>query len=80
MIKMIFFFLCQILEDWCYERAFQVLAAPVKQAQQLGLHFNSQVSFFFFLIDPPSPIPWCLPLHAREFKVCGGISGNNFHG
>ncbi|ROT71656.1 mitochondrial import inner membrane translocase subunit TIM44 [Penaeus vannamei] len=33
----------EILKDWCYERAFSVLATPVKQAYQLGFKFDSKV-------------------------------------
>lgn len=33
----------EILQDWCYERAFSILATPVKQAYQLGFTFDSKV-------------------------------------
>ncbi|MCL4125631.1 UNVERIFIED_CONTAM: hypothetical protein GTU68_007090 [Idotea baltica] len=33
----------QVLKDWCYERAYQVLASPVNQAKQLGFYFDSKV-------------------------------------
>ncbi|XP_037781166.1 mitochondrial import inner membrane translocase subunit TIM44-like [Penaeus monodon] len=33
----------EVLKDWCYERAFSVLATPVKQAYQLGFKFDSKV-------------------------------------
>ncbi|XP_076063042.1 mitochondrial import inner membrane translocase subunit TIM44 [Oratosquilla oratoria] len=33
----------EILKDWCYERAFGILSQPVKQAQQLGLLFDSKI-------------------------------------
>ncbi|XP_071534869.1 mitochondrial import inner membrane translocase subunit TIM44 isoform X2 [Panulirus ornatus] len=33
----------EILQDWCYERAYSVLATPVKQAFQLGFTFHSKV-------------------------------------
>ncbi|XP_063883064.1 mitochondrial import inner membrane translocase subunit TIM44-like isoform X1 [Scylla paramamosain] len=33
----------EVLQDWCYERAYSLLATPVKQAYQLGLKFDSKV-------------------------------------
>ncbi|XP_069936060.1 mitochondrial import inner membrane translocase subunit TIM44 isoform X2 [Cherax quadricarinatus] len=33
----------EILRDWCYERAYSVIATPVKQAFQLGFTFDSKV-------------------------------------
>ncbi|XP_047480785.1 mitochondrial import inner membrane translocase subunit TIM44-like [Penaeus chinensis] len=33
----------EVLKDWCYERAFSVLATPVKQAYHLGFKFDSKV-------------------------------------
>jgi import inner membrane translocase subunit TIM44 len=33
----------EILEDWCYEAPFNVLATPIRQARQLGYHFDSRV-------------------------------------
>lgn len=33
----------EILEDWCYEAPFSVLATPIRQAKQLGYHFDSRV-------------------------------------
>ncbi|KAB7494000.1 Mitochondrial import inner membrane translocase subunit TIM44 [Armadillidium nasatum] len=32
-----------VLEDWCYERAFNILAAPVKQIEQLGFKLESKI-------------------------------------
>ena len=32
-----------ILEDWCYEAPFNILATPIRQAKQLGYHFDSKV-------------------------------------
>ncbi|KAK3878972.1 hypothetical protein Pcinc_016416 [Petrolisthes cinctipes] len=33
----------EVLRDWCYERAFSILATPVKQAYQMGFTFDSKV-------------------------------------
>ncbi|XP_050701927.1 mitochondrial import inner membrane translocase subunit TIM44-like isoform X1 [Eriocheir sinensis] len=33
----------EVLQDWCYERAYSLLATPVKQAFQLGFTFDSKV-------------------------------------
>lgn len=33
----------EVLQDWCYERAYSVLATPVKQAYHLGFIFDSKV-------------------------------------
>ena len=33
----------QVLQDWCYERAYSILSTPVKQAYQLGFVFDSKV-------------------------------------
>lgn len=33
----------EILQDWCFEAPFNVLATPLKQAQQLGLVIHSRV-------------------------------------
>ncbi|KAG7161155.1 mitochondrial import inner membrane translocase subunit TIM44-like [Homarus americanus] len=33
----------EVLRDWCFERAYSVLATPVKQAYQLGFIFDSKV-------------------------------------
>ena len=33
----------EILEDWCYEAPFNVLATPVRQVKQLGYQMHSQV-------------------------------------
>jgi len=33
----------EILEDWCYEASFNVLATPIRQARSLGLILDSQV-------------------------------------
>jgi len=33
----------EILEDWCYEASFNVLAAPIRQARTMGLILDSQV-------------------------------------
>jgi import inner membrane translocase subunit TIM44 len=33
----------EVLQDWCSEAAFNVLATPVRQAQQLGYVFDSKV-------------------------------------
>ncbi|GBM64398.1 Mitochondrial import inner membrane translocase subunit TIM44 [Araneus ventricosus] len=33
----------EILKDWCYEGAFNVLSAPIKQAQTLGYYFDSKI-------------------------------------
>ncbi|XP_037073048.1 mitochondrial import inner membrane translocase subunit TIM44-like isoform X2 [Pollicipes pollicipes] len=32
-----------ILQDWCYEATFNVLAQPVRTARQLGYHYDSKV-------------------------------------
>lgn len=32
-----------ILQDWCYEGAFSVIATPLKQAKQLGYYLDSKV-------------------------------------
>jgi len=33
----------EILEDWCYEASFNVLAAPIRQARTMGLILDSTV-------------------------------------
>lgn len=33
----------EILEDWCYEATFNQLATPIRQARQLGYHYDSRV-------------------------------------
>ena len=33
----------EILSDWCYEGAYNILATPIKRAQQMGLHFDSRI-------------------------------------
>lgn len=33
----------EILKDWCHEAAFNVLATPIRQAQQLGYRFDSRI-------------------------------------
>ncbi|XP_045597183.1 mitochondrial import inner membrane translocase subunit TIM44 isoform X2 [Procambarus clarkii] len=33
----------EVLQDWCYERAYSVIATPVKQAFQLGFTFDSKI-------------------------------------
>ncbi|RXG58828.1 Mitochondrial import inner membrane translocase subunit TIM44 [Armadillidium vulgare] len=33
----------KVLQDWCYERAFNILAAPVKQIEQLGFKLESKI-------------------------------------
>ncbi|KAK7024653.1 Mitochondrial import inner membrane translocase subunit TIM44 [Halocaridina rubra] len=33
----------EVLKDWCYERAYSVLATPVKQAFSLGFKFDSKI-------------------------------------
>ena len=33
----------EILEDWCYEAPFNVLATPLRQAKQMGYQLHSQV-------------------------------------
>lgn len=33
----------EILQDWCYEGPFNILATPIKQAQQMGYFFDSTV-------------------------------------
>jgi len=33
----------EILEDWCYEAPFNVLATPIRQAKQMGLVISSRV-------------------------------------
>ena len=33
----------EILEDWCFEAPFSILAQPIKQAKQLGYHFDSRI-------------------------------------
>ena len=38
----------EILEDWCYEAPFNVLATPVRQVKQLGYQMHSQVLGKFF--------------------------------
>lgn len=32
-----------ILQDWCHEAAFNVLATPIRTAKQLGYHFDSRI-------------------------------------
>lgn len=32
-----------ILEDWCYEAPFNIMATPIRQAIQLGYTFHSQI-------------------------------------
>jgi len=32
-----------ILEDWCYEAPFNILATPIRQAKQLGYFFDSMI-------------------------------------
>ena len=32
-----------ILEDWCYEAPFNVLATPIRQAKEMGYFFDSRV-------------------------------------
>ena len=32
-----------ILQDWCYEATFNVLATPIRTARQLGYHYDSKV-------------------------------------
>ncbi|GIX88156.1 mitochondrial import inner membrane translocase subunit TIM44 [Caerostris extrusa] len=32
-----------ILKDWCYEGAYNVLATPIKKVQSLGYHFDSKI-------------------------------------
>lgn len=32
-----------ILQDWCFEAMFNVLATPIRQAHQLGYMFDSQI-------------------------------------
>ena len=38
----------EILEDWCYEAPFNVLATPIRQVKQLGYQMHSQVLGKFF--------------------------------
>ena len=33
----------EILEDWCFEAPFNVLATPLRQAQQMGYVLHSRV-------------------------------------
>ena len=33
----------EILEDWCFEAPFNILATPLRQAQQLGYELHSRV-------------------------------------
>ena len=33
----------EILQDWCYEAPYNVLAQPIKQAQEAGYFFDSKV-------------------------------------
>lgn len=33
----------EILEDWCYEAPFNILATPIRQAKQLGYFYDSKV-------------------------------------
>jgi len=33
----------EILQDWCFEAPFNILATPIRQAQQLGYFFDSKV-------------------------------------
>ncbi|KAM7540062.1 hypothetical protein Aperf_G00000043769 [Anoplocephala perfoliata] len=33
----------EILKDWCYEASYNVLAAPIKQTQELGFHMDSRI-------------------------------------
>ena len=44
----------EILEDWCFEAPFNVLATPLRQAQQMGYVLHSRVLGKFFLIYQPS--------------------------
>ena len=33
----------EILQDWCYEAPFNVLATPIRKARELGLYFDSKI-------------------------------------
>ena len=33
----------EILEDWCYEAPFNILATPIRQAKQMGYFFDSMI-------------------------------------
>ena len=33
----------EILEDWCFEAPFNIMATPIRQAKQLGYTFHSQI-------------------------------------
>ena len=35
----------EILEDWCYEAPFNILATPIRQARQMGYIISSRVRF-----------------------------------
>ena len=61
----------EVLEDWCYEAVFNILATPVRQAKQMGYMITSRVSFFrncaFYIevLTPLSPALLCdtVPKH-----------------
>ena len=33
----------EILQDWCYEGPFNILADPIRKAKQMGCYFDSQI-------------------------------------
>ena len=41
----------EILEDWCFEAPFNVLATPLRQAQQMGYILQSKVLGIYFHIQ-----------------------------
>ena len=38
----------EVLESWCYEAPFNILATPVRQARQMGYVISSQVGQFYY--------------------------------
>ena len=34
----------EVLEDWCYEAPFNILATPIRQAKQMGYMISSKVT------------------------------------
>jgi import inner membrane translocase subunit TIM44 len=33
----------EILQDWCYEGTYNILADPIRKARQMGYYFDSQI-------------------------------------
>lgn len=57
----------EILEDWCFEAPFNVLATPLRQAQQMGYVLHSRVLGKFFLIYQHSLGP---QHHSIVINIC----------